>query len=181
MQRDDFSYWQSRTGERGGARPERGSLARGVRGAPYGGGWLDPENGYSRDTYDSQSRSAQPFAGAAPGPFTGLGPRGYQRSDERIRDDVCEALTRHGHVDASEVDVSVENGEVTLRGTVTDRRQKRTAEDALDGIVGIRDVHNQLRVHQGDAGQAEHGTSRRRAETGAPAENGGRASRTGRR
>jgi len=49
-----------------------------------------------------------------PGPYVGRGPRGYQRSDERIREDVCDRLTAHGMVDASDVDVRTENGEITL-------------------------------------------------------------------
>jgi len=83
------------------------------------------------------------------GPYAGRGPRGYRRSDERIRHEACEALTDHGGVDASEIEVEVQNGEVTLRGTVDGRRQKRLAEDAVDRIAGVRDVHNQLRVVSG--------------------------------
>jgi hypothetical protein len=56
-----------------------------------------------------------------PGEFTGRGPRGYQRSDERIKEEVCERLTRHGQVDASDVEVRVEAGEVTVQGSVPTR------------------------------------------------------------
>lgn len=88
-----------------------------------------------------------------PGPHTGRGPRGYQRSDQRIEEDVCERLTHHGQIDASDIEIAVSDGEVTLTGTVEDRRIKRMAEEALDTIPGIRDVHNQLRV---DHGQRQH-------------------------
>jgi osmotically-inducible protein OsmY len=80
------------------------------------------------------------------GPHVGRGPRGYRRSDERIRDDVCERLWDEGMVDASDVDVSVENGEVTLDGTVNSRFEKRLAENTAEAARGVTDVHNRLRV-----------------------------------
>ena len=86
------------------------------------------------------------------GPHSGRGPQGYQRSDARIEEDVCEHLTHHGMLDATGIQVQVENGEVTLTGTVESRQAKRLAEDILDSISGVRDIHNQLRVqrYQGD-------------------------------
>jgi len=80
------------------------------------------------------------------GPYTGRGPRNYRRSDERIREDVSELLTQHGQIDASEFEVTVENGEVTLNGAVDSRRTKRLAEDVVERVRGVRDVHNRLRV-----------------------------------
>jgi hypothetical protein len=89
-----------------------------------------------------------------PGPHAGRGPRGYQRSDERIRDEINERLTAHGLIDATEVDCQVVNGEVTLTGFVDSRAAKRAAEDVAEDIYGVRDVHNQIRVrsHHDDGG-----------------------------
>lgn len=84
----------------------------------------------------------------ADGPHVGRGPRGYVRSDARIHEEVCERLMRHGRIDATDIDVRVENGEVTLEGEVDSRRTKRLAEEILDDVVGIRDVANRLRVRQ---------------------------------
>ena len=80
------------------------------------------------------------------GKHYGKGPKGYRRSDERIKEDVCDALMRDHHVDASEIDVLVENGIVTLRGTVEERSAKRLAEDCIEKVDGVKDVHNELRV-----------------------------------
>lgn len=80
------------------------------------------------------------------GLFHGKGPRNWVRSDTRIHDEVCELLAHHPDIDASEIDVVVKDGEVTLTGTVPDRRMKRLADDVVDGIMGLHDVHNQLRV-----------------------------------
>ncbi|MFN7945131.1 MAG: BON domain-containing protein [Blastocatellia bacterium] len=81
-----------------------------------------------------------------PGPHTGRGPSGYQRSDERITEDVNERLQQHGQVDASNISVSVNNGEVTLSGSVNSRLEKRIAEDVAESCSGVREVQNNLRV-----------------------------------
>ena len=54
--------------------------------------------------------------------FRGLGPASYQRPDERIRDDVYERLTDSHIIDAREILVEVHQGNVTLSGTVHERR-----------------------------------------------------------
>ena len=82
------------------------------------------------------------------GAFTGKGPKNWMRSDERIREDVCEALTYHPNVDATDIEVAVKDGEVTLTGTVSDRGTKRLAEDVADDVRGVKDVHNQIRVQR---------------------------------
>src|SRR5207237_1123102 len=67
------------------------------------------------------------------GRFRGRGPRGYQRSDAAIRETICERMTDHPHLDASEIDVMVAaDGVVTLQGTVPDRESKRLAEAITD-------------------------------------------------
>jgi len=80
------------------------------------------------------------------GQYRGRGPRNYRRSDERIREDVCDALTEDPMLDASNMEVTVKDGEVTLSGTVRSRQDKRRAEDIVECISGVRDIHNSLRV-----------------------------------
>jgi osmotically-inducible protein OsmY len=76
----------------------------------------------------------------------GRGPKGWTRSDERIHDDVCHRLTEDDMVDASDVEVTVSGAEVTLNGTVSDRSQRRRAEDCVEAVSGVRHVQNNLRV-----------------------------------
>jgi hypothetical protein len=83
-----------------------------------------------------------------PGPYTGVGPQGYVRSDERIREEVCDRLTRHGSIDARNMQVHVQAGEVTLEGTVESRTMKRMAEDTVDSVSGVKDVHNRLNLQK---------------------------------
>jgi hypothetical protein len=95
--------------------------------------------------------------------FAGRGPKGYQRPDNRINEDVCDRLADAPDVDASEIEVTVKNGEVTLSGTVDDRQDKRRAEDLAETVSGVREVHNHLRV--GRAQEPSVGTAA--GETGA--------------
>jgi osmotically-inducible protein OsmY len=81
--------------------------------------------------------------------YAGRGPRGYQRSDARINEDVCDRLCDSPDVDATDIDVRVANGEITLSGSVADREQKRRAEDLIEQVSGVREVHNNLRVSHG--------------------------------
>jgi osmotically-inducible protein OsmY len=76
----------------------------------------------------------------------GKGPKGFTRSDERIKDDISCRLTDDAYVDASEIDVAVDKGEVVLTGTVPDRSSKRRAEDIAELVSGVTNVENRLRV-----------------------------------
>jgi len=82
------------------------------------------------------------------GQHAGKGPKGYRRSDERIEEDVNEALSQHSEIDATEIQVKVSNGEVTLTGTVHDRQAKRLAEDIAERCSGVQDVRNDIRVQR---------------------------------
>lgn len=83
---------------------------------------------------------------SARSPYAGRGPKGYQRSDDRVREEICDCMTDDPMLDASEITVQVSKGEVTLSGTVPSREQKRRAEDVAERISGVKDVTNQLRV-----------------------------------
>ncbi|HEY6879522.1 MAG TPA: BON domain-containing protein [Polyangiales bacterium] len=74
------------------------------------------------------------------------GPKGYKRSDERIAEDVNDRLAQQDEFDPSEIEVLVQNGEVTLVGSVRSRHEKFRAEEIADDVIGVGDVHNQLRV-----------------------------------
>lgn len=82
------------------------------------------------------------------GPHVGKGPQGYKRNDERIKEDVCDRLTEHPLIDASTIEVKVQNGEVTLTGTVQDRQMKLLIEQVTDTISGVQDVTNNVKVQR---------------------------------
>lgn len=80
------------------------------------------------------------------------GPKGYQRSDARIQDDVCERLA-HSRFDVHDIEVSVADGIVTLSGQVRERDQKYRLEEIADAVFGVRDVDNQIRPGRTQAQQ----------------------------
>jgi hypothetical protein len=124
----------------------------------YGGGGYLGQAGQEMGYGDQRSSTGRQTSGR-PGGHRGKGPSGYTRSDERIREQVCEALTDEDDVDATHIDVSVHNGEVVLSGTVEDRQQKRRAEDCIEHVWGVKDVVNQLRIAQSDPTYASSGPS----------------------
>ncbi len=78
--------------------------------------------------------------------YRGRGPQNYRRNDDRIREDICELMTEDDELDPSEVEVTVQNGEVTLIGSVESRGDKRRAEHLAERVPGVWDVHNRLQV-----------------------------------
>jgi hypothetical protein len=129
-------------------------LARMVHG-PWIGGRYFPGFAYEFEDFplyplsrwlESMGREA----GAWQGEFRGVGPRGWRRPDEQILGDICAHMADHPRLDASEIEVAVSNGEVTLQGTVSNRAGRRLAEDIADSVSGVRDVANELRMRSGD-------------------------------
>ena len=104
------------------------------------------------------------------GEHQGRGPRGYQRSDDRIREDINERLTDDAMIDASEIEVAVQNREVTLTGSVRDRTEKRRAEDIAEAVSGVGHVQNNLRIGQT---QGSHATGTEAGDAGAATGNPG--------
>ena len=126
---------------------------------PDGETYSSRERRYGPSAYGGWSRERSRFDGSyapsfggyvtdAPGGYAGRGPKGYVRSDERIREDVCDRLSWNDEVDATEISVRVENGEVTLEGSVETRHMKRLAEDIAEDVAGVLDVHNTIRVQK---------------------------------
>ncbi|HEY0140760.1 MAG TPA: BON domain-containing protein [Thermoanaerobaculia bacterium] len=105
--------------------------------------------GQNRSTFgrNDLGGSAEAYGGS----FRGRGPKNWRRSDERIREEVNERLTHHAGVDATDIDVAVENGEVTLSGHVGTRWEKRIAEDIAESVHGVHDVHNRLSIQEREA------------------------------
>jgi hypothetical protein len=126
-----------------------------------------PDEAYGRD-YEGRERGRSDYGGGQSrrferggeerGPFAGRGPRNFRRSDDRILEEVCDRLTRDPWLDATDIDVEVRNLEVYLRGAVEDREAKRRAEDIAEDVIGVEDVHNEIRVH------GRYGGDRRMAE-----------------
>ena len=128
-------------GEHGDRNPSQGFT--GGFGGGYGSSYATSGDRVGRPGYDERSWREEGRGHA------GRGSRNYRRRDERIEEDVHEALMRHPDVDATDIDVRVENGEVTLTGEVEDRRARRLAEEIAEQVSGVRDVHVHLKARRG--------------------------------
>lgn len=84
------------------------------------------------------------------GDYRGHGPRRAQPADDDLLDMVCERLAGDADIDASEIEVSVRDGIVTLAGSVPSRQTRRDAEAIAESLRGVREVANHLRVEGKD-------------------------------
>jgi hypothetical protein len=80
--------------------------------------------------------------------------------DEQIWREVCDRLGDERRLDARDIEVDVRDAEVTLRGMVEDRDQKRRAEELAE-VAGVVDVHNHLTIRHRSAGESRGGSWRR--------------------
>jgi osmotically-inducible protein OsmY len=117
----------------------------------------DPHAGRSSPTWNRPSPESRVDWQS----YSGRGPRGYRRADERIREEVCDWLTEDPRIDASDIEVEVREGEVTLAGSVRTREEKRFTEDVVERVMGVREVNNNLKVRPPDEvlGTARSGAS----------------------
>lgn len=105
------------------------------------------ELAYNRSGAYTQEANSQ----TGHGKYAGRGPKGYKRADEAIKDEVCSDLTAHPEIDASEIEVKVENGIVTLSGFVIERRMKRLAEESAENVRGVQDVRNEIQIQKNES------------------------------
>jgi osmotically-inducible protein OsmY len=137
-QRQDYQRWANQSpGSEFEDRDDR------YHGGPYNTpSWQQRERGGYWRQYEDRS------------PYAGRGPKDYRRSDDRVREEICDCMTDDPRLDASEITVQVSEGVVTLSGSVSSRDQKRRAEDVAERISGVKDVTNQLRVSREAHGHA---------------------------
>jgi osmotically-inducible protein OsmY len=130
-------------------------------GQEYGGGY----GGQERSFWDRASDEVSSWFGDEEAARRrqqdqrGRGPRNYTRSGDRIREDVNDRLTDDWRVDASDIEVTVTGTEVTLAGTVSNRDQRRRAEDIAESVSGGTHVQNNLRVKQQNQSWTGQGTT----------------------
>ena len=74
------------------------------------------------------------------------GPKGYKRASTSIREEACEILYWDTEVDATDIDISVSDGTIFLKGSVESRQDKRRVEVLLEDISGVTDIQNHLTI-----------------------------------
>ena len=168
-------------------------------GSGYGGGDRRRTGYGQRESGSAAFSSARPtrfpLGSAIATPSGGVsrttgaeGPKGYKRSDPRIQEDVNDRLADDPYLDASEIEVTVTNGEVTLSGTVDSRQARRRAEDIAEQLSGVTHVQDNVRVRSASGSSATYGAgsmagdiAKARGDSSATAETAGRSNRSDQR
>jgi osmotically-inducible protein OsmY len=147
-----------------GPRQQYGQRPYGQRHGPQSGQHFGQpyDQQYGRH-FGQQYGQGQSYAGGRR--FTS-GPKGYQRSDERLKEDISERLMELHHIDSSDVSIDVRGAKVVLDGTVPSRHMKHAIEDLVDACPGVQDIDNRVRVanqsmrqSQGTQSQGTHNQS----------------------
>lgn len=141
-QSDQGSYGQGGHGQSGHGQSSQGGYGQ----SAYG------QSGQGGQGHYGQSGHGQSGQGSYGQGHRGKGPRNYARSDERITEDLNERLMQDDEIDASDVEVSVSDGTVTLEGTVSQRAMKHRIEDLAEACAGVKDIENRIRVKRDDQG-----------------------------
>lgn len=122
----------------------------GVTGIPFDDDFDIETNDYFPDHGEKRikTRGFYHYGGSKPSRpiYQGIGPKGWKRSDERIKEDVCHVLEQSYEVDASGLEVEVQDGCVSLKGEIESVGMRRVAEDLVGSVPGVVDVFCQLRI-----------------------------------
>ncbi|WP_437719596.1 BON domain-containing protein [Sorangium sp. So ce448] len=89
-----------------------------------------------------------------------------------MREDICDQISDQPDLDASDVEVKVQSGEVILSGTVRERRFKHQLEALAERISGVVDVRNEIRLHREQQGEARTSTGSSSSERAAASTSG---------
>lgn len=69
---------------------------------------------------------------------------GIKHSDERIKAQIEEALSRNEKLADTNIEVEVKNGVVTLRGDIQGNEEFKEASDSIHHLSGVKTVKNLL-------------------------------------
>ncbi len=142
-ERDD---WRNNWEEGDYLESERGYDLR--QGSQKRGWWDRTSDEISSWFGDEDAEKRRHLDALRQGQFRGRGPRSYKRSDERIKEEINDRLTDDYNLDATDIDVEVNDRDVVLNGTVSSRYDKRRAEDIAEYVSGVNNVENRLRVNR---------------------------------
>ena len=154
----NYGGGQSRLGEEYGSSGTsdygRSNFGRSQSAGGYGG--MGSYGGQGSQGWQEPFGEGQQY-GSEQGMHRGKGPKNFQRSDERIKELLCERLHDDPYIDASEVSVTVQGSKITLEGTVDSRQTKNAVEDVAEQF-GVQDIQNNLRVQKaGERGTESSG------------------------
>jgi osmotically-inducible protein OsmY len=141
--RDHFERWMDtvRANQR-----DPGASYGTVGGTPYQGGVFSSATyGGGAEFYSVTGMYENPLLQKKTPHLSKTG-KPYSAVDQRIHDEVCQRLNQHPLIDATLIDVRVDDGDVSLSGEVLDTRMKEMAEDITEEVFGVKEIHNNLRA-----------------------------------
>lgn len=130
---------------------DRGWQGHGARDDSFGPPGLGGPQEPGGDRREAEHRALDRSADRALHGPRRRGPKNATRSDSLIAEELSERLRDDELLDASEILLRVENGRVLLTGEVPERWMKHRAEDIADGVRGVVDIENRVRVDDGTA------------------------------
>jgi osmotically-inducible protein OsmY len=75
------------------------------------------------------------------------GDAGSKLNDQKIKEIVSDVLLHSHEVDASEIEIDVQDGVVTMNGYISSKGMLKVAEDLVGSIPCVEDVFTQLKIH----------------------------------
>jgi hypothetical protein len=111
-----------------------GSGARGQEGLGFPGERTWGESQFRRERQEEQRGGGERRVGQR------------RRPDDALARELQEILTNDPELNATEIEVEVEGGAVTLRGVVDSSDARLLAEELVESVTGVREVHNNLKV-----------------------------------
>lgn len=79
---------------------------------------------------------------------TGPGDETFYRSDEQLTEEIEDLLEESGELDPMNIDVYVQAGNVTLRGTVKSEEEREAASRAVTKALAVGEIRNELLIEE---------------------------------
>ena len=130
---------------------QNGQAYQGDRSMPassYQGQAYQRENGMPASSY--QGQAYQRDNGAPASSYQGQ-PGAAQSNDQRLTADIQDSLRSRFSDKYNNVQVTVNNGNITLRGTVASEDDKADLEEKVRDMDGVRSVNNQVTIQNSQA------------------------------
>jgi osmotically-inducible protein OsmY len=70
-------------------------------------------------------------------------------SDEELFDEINRRLSLHEGIDLTEISLQIQDGVVTLKGTVDSQRTRQIIQDITSRLGSLREIHNEILVEEG--------------------------------
>ena len=81
----------------------------------------------------------------------------HPRADGRVHQEIHDRLTDHPGIDATSIDIEVDDSVVRLTGTVETRLMKRLVEDVIESVPGVTIIENYLKIESLNSTEPKEG------------------------